>query len=196
MKRIFVSSTFRDFQEERDWLRNSVQALLNIEAKKYGDYVQFSDLRWGIDTSECDEEEATNKIVKVCLDEIDRSAPYMVILLGEVYGTTIEKEVIDQVLLERRDEFKQYLQMLEISVTQLEIEYSLYKNRENLSRTFVYIREFTREKSAVCSDAKWLEEWKWYERDKRIPRTYYSKSFAGKICTKCESIYRYADSTI
>ena len=150
LKRIFVSSTFRDFQQERDWLRNSVQALLNVEAKKYGDYVQFSDLRWGIDTSECDDEEATNKIVKVCLDEIDRSMPYMIILLGDVYGTTIEKDVIDQLLQERKDNFKQYLELLEISVTQLEIEYSLYKSRDNLSRIFVYIREY--------SDAKVIDD--------------------------------------
>ena len=52
MKSIFVSSTFRDMQAERDVLKSKVQPMLNDIARQYGESISFSDLRWGVDTSE------------------------------------------------------------------------------------------------------------------------------------------------
>ena len=86
MKSVFVSSTFKDFQAERDVLNEKVCPELNMYAAQYGDTVNFCDLRWGIDTS-CDSEEAASKkILSVCMDQIDYSAPHMIILLGDRYG--------------------------------------------------------------------------------------------------------------
>ena len=51
MKTIFVSSTFRDFQRERDVLHDRVLPELNRQARRYGEAVSFCDLRWGVDTS-------------------------------------------------------------------------------------------------------------------------------------------------
>ena len=86
MKNIFVSSTFTDFQKERDILREDVMSRLNDIAISYGEYVSFSDLRWGIDTLEVKEEDVSGIILSSCLDEIDRTRPYMIILLRNRYG--------------------------------------------------------------------------------------------------------------
>ena len=117
MKNIFVSSTFRDFQYERDCLRNQVIPALNETARKYGESVDFCDLRWGVDTTE-EYEKAAEKVISVCLDEIDRSRPYMLILLGERYGFVPDPSVISREARKRKLE----LEEMEISVTQLEIE--------------------------------------------------------------------------
>lgn len=47
MNSIFVSSTFRDMQFERDALRDISVPIINETAAKYGERVSFCDLRWG-----------------------------------------------------------------------------------------------------------------------------------------------------
>ena len=87
MKTVFVSSTFRDFPWERDALHDQVLPFLNQEARAYGQSVSFCDLRWGVDTSsQTSEEESSAKVLSVCMNEIDRARPYMLVLLGERYG--------------------------------------------------------------------------------------------------------------
>ena len=86
MKNIFISSTFRDMQAERDLVQEKVLPALRKEAGNYGDTVGVIDLRWGVDTSTLETDEGSAKVLTVCLDEIDRSHPYMLIFLGERYG--------------------------------------------------------------------------------------------------------------
>ena len=45
MKNIFISSTFRDMQAERDMVQERVLPALREEARKYGDNVGVIDLR-------------------------------------------------------------------------------------------------------------------------------------------------------
>ena len=73
MKSIFVSSTFIDMQKERDLVQNEIRGVLRKEAKLYGDYVDMIDLRWGVDTTELDEEEGIRKAASSCLNAIRRS---------------------------------------------------------------------------------------------------------------------------
>ena len=86
MNTIFVSSTFSDFQYERDVLHDVVQPRLGQLAARYDESVRLCDLRWGIDTSGKTESEADRQVLGICLDEIDRSRPYMIVLLGSRYG--------------------------------------------------------------------------------------------------------------
>ena len=83
MDTIFISSTFQDMQFERDAIQSIVLPRLNATAHEYGQSVSFCDLRWGINTKEMDEENMNRKVLEVCLDEIDRSNPPMVVILGE-----------------------------------------------------------------------------------------------------------------
>lgn len=136
MKSIFVSSTFLDFNYERDVLRTRVMPNINRTAGEYGEFINFCDLRWGIDTTD-EYEDAAGKVLAVCLDEIDRSRPYMIVLLGERYGYMPGKDVIEREAIRR----KLSLADLEISVTQMEIEYGALKDTEALKHTFFYFRE-------------------------------------------------------
>ena len=134
MKRIFVSSTFSDFHEERDLLRNMIMPMVNKVAKEYGESISFCDLRWGIDTSKEDSEE---RVLSVCMDEIDKSRPHMLVLLGEKYGYVPTEKAI-------ADETKKrglHLSDLEISITQLEIEYGALHNSDSLANTWFFFRE-------------------------------------------------------
>ncbi len=140
MKNIFVSSTFKDFQYERDVLHRKVLPKLNALAKNYGDVVHFCDLRWGVDTSEAsNEQEIASKVLDVCLEEIDRSHPYMLIFLGERYGFAPGKEIINQEL-NRKDRMLE-LENIDISITALEIEYGALGNKRSLENTFFFFRE-------------------------------------------------------
>jgi len=86
MNSVFISSTFRDMHFERDVLNNTVNARLNRRLSEYNQSVRLLDLRWGVDTSELSEEEATARVLRVCFDGIDSCQPYMIILLGDRYG--------------------------------------------------------------------------------------------------------------
>ena len=66
MNTIFVSSTFKDMQFERDVLQKQVLPRLQEFAKSYGETVELCDLRWGINTTGLDEQESTSKILQIC----------------------------------------------------------------------------------------------------------------------------------
>ena len=137
MKTVFVSSTFKDMQLERDEIRKTTAPLLNTEARKYGDEFDFCDLRWGINTSEMDSGEGSKKILDVCLDEIDRCKPPMVVLLGYRYGWIPDEHLI-KTAAERK---KMQLDDLQKSVTALEIEYGALSNTSGVTDTLFYFRE-------------------------------------------------------
>ena len=84
MLRVFVSSTFRDFQTERDYIRNTVQPELSDALKKHGIVFSFTDLRWGINT-ESEDEENEKKVLSVCINEIKRAKPYTIVLPAELF---------------------------------------------------------------------------------------------------------------
>jgi len=140
MKNIFISSTFRDMQAERDMVQERVLPALREEARKYGDNVGVIDLRWGVDTSTLETEEGAAKVLKVCLDEIDRSHPYMLIFLGERYGWIPEGKLIERAVRGREDKYvtDDYAK----SVTALEIEYgALSEKYGELNHCVVCFRE-------------------------------------------------------
>ena len=137
MNTIFVSSTFRDMQLERDALQTRVLPLINETAEKYGQTVSFCDLRWGIDTSDLESEEGSRKVLDVCLDEIDRCQRPMIVILGERYGWIPSEDLIRDAA-ERK---QLQLESLEMSVTALEIEYGALGSDANLENTLFYFRE-------------------------------------------------------
>ena len=140
MKRIFVSSTFIDMNNERDAIGQIVAPAVNELAKDYGESIGFCDLRWGIDTSNLESEEGSRKVLSVCLDEIDNCAPYMIVLLGQRYGWIPSQELIHQTL-DTKPGFT--LDELEKSVTALEIEYGALRNPEQLKHTLFYFASHT-----------------------------------------------------
>ena len=77
--RVFISSTFRDFMEERDLLVKQIFPSLGRKAQERGVEVVDVDLRWGITEQECQQ----GKVIGICLAEIERCRPYFIGMLGE-----------------------------------------------------------------------------------------------------------------
>src|SRR5579883_830918 len=84
---LFVSSTFRDFQAERDHLQRVVFPELAERLRARREHLEPIDLRWGVDTfSIRDDAERELTVLKVCLEGIRRSKPFLLVLLGDRYG--------------------------------------------------------------------------------------------------------------
>ncbi len=137
MKSIFVSSTFRDMQAERDMLAMKVIPELNVYAQNFGESIRFVDLRWGVNTTDLDSDEGSKKVLSVCFDEIDNTRPYMIILVGERYGWIPTKELIKNAAEKKKHELYDY----EKSVTELEIEYGALADKGQLDQCLFYFRE-------------------------------------------------------
>lgn len=136
MKNVFVSSTFRDMQAERDVIHYDVVPALNAFAREYGESVQLLDLRWGVNTADMDADSGARMVLNVCLDAIDRCQPYMIIMLGEKYGWVPPDELMEETV---RD--KDYRMQPGVhSVTELEIEYGSL-SREQQAKCFFYFRD-------------------------------------------------------
>ena len=75
--RVFVSSTFRDMQEERDYLVKFVFPELRNLCERRGVVWGEVDLRWGV----IDEQKAEGKVLSICLEEIKRCRPCFMVLL-------------------------------------------------------------------------------------------------------------------
>lgn len=132
MKSIFVSSTFRDMQAERDILIKEVLPRINEQLYPVGKTFQFTDLRWGIDTLDADMDEANLRILSVCSSEIERCHPYFLVILGDRYGYVPENaEQVKKAGFELEDEG--------MSVTHMEIIKGIFENKDKNS-VFVYIR--------------------------------------------------------
>lgn len=156
MKTFFVSSTFSDMQFERDAIQEIALPKINAEAKKYGQSVSFCDLRWGIDTLEysgpaSDEREREERndrrilrIADVCLDEIDRCKPPMIVILGDRYGTVPKAEIIREASARKN----LFLDDYELSLTALEIEYGSLCPARRDSPAFFYERRIVNPEEA------------------------------------------------
>jgi hypothetical protein len=71
-------------QAERDELRKHIFPQLRKLCESRGVTWGELDLRWGIDTS--DETAAEEKVLRTCLDEVERCRPFFIGMLGERYG--------------------------------------------------------------------------------------------------------------
>jgi len=132
--RIFLSSTFRDFGEERDLLVRKVFPALRTRLKvRFVELVDV-DLRWGITVEEAERGE----VLPICLAEIDRSRPYFIGMLGERYGWIPPHEVYAPDFLERQPWLKKHRGGK--SVTELEILHGVLNNRHMKGRAFFYFR--------------------------------------------------------
>jgi hypothetical protein len=130
--RVFISSTFRDMQEEREELVKQIFPQLRRLAESRGVTWGNVDLRWGVP----DEAKAEGKVLPQCLAEIERRRPYFIALLGERYGWVPEKIPEELVaaqpwLNERRKE----------SVTAPEILHGVLRNPNMDDNAFFYFRD-------------------------------------------------------
>jgi tetratricopeptide (TPR) repeat protein len=132
--RIFVSSTFRDMEEDRNELMTHCWPLLRkFCAEKYVEISEI-DLRWGVS-----EEQSTRKeTLKLCLDEISACRPFFIGLLGERYGWIPGDDAFTADLREEQPWLKDIHGK---SVTELEILHGVLNNPEMSGHAFFYFRD-------------------------------------------------------
>ncbi len=117
--RVFLSSTFRDMQAERDELVKLFKRL-EIEAARRNVTVQLVDLRWGI----TDDAARNGRVILTCLQEIDNSHPFFIGLIGDRYGYCPGKEEIERCtdILKRFPAISQYIDD-HLSITEIEMRH-------------------------------------------------------------------------
>ena len=131
--RVFLSSTFVDMQKERDYLVKKIFPSIKAECRRRGvDFVAL-DLRWGIN----EETARSGKVVEICMDEIVRSRPFFIGLIGGRYGWIPQEgdDAITEKLLAKypwvRDCVSQRL-----SITEMEMQFGVLANPEPINAFF------------------------------------------------------------
>lgn len=136
---IFLSSTFRDMDAERDAVKFYVINKLNRRFRRYNISFQIVDLRIGINTQTMEERESENKVLEMCLSKIDQARPFFIGLLGNRYGWCPQDIRIETVLsrLGASAEKDSYLGR---SVTEMEIIHSLRQGDSAFKDSLFFIR--------------------------------------------------------
>jgi len=135
---IFVSSTFLDMQAERDYLNSVVWPELSEFLRQRRHELIPIDLRWGVETLNIDVEmEKEIHVLKVCMKEIERSRPFMIVLLGDRYGWI---PPVDRVKAAAYEAGLSPELLTGKSVTAMEIEFGIMSNPEQAVRSFFYLR--------------------------------------------------------
>jgi hypothetical protein len=128
--RVFVSSTFKDMQAERDELVKRVFPALRELCDARGVAWAEVDLRWGI----TDEQVAEGRVLPICLEEIRNCRPYFIGLLGERYGWVPNE--LEPAWLQREPWLAQYPGR---SVTELEIVHGVLADPLMASHAFFWV---------------------------------------------------------
>ena len=80
--RVFISSTFRDMNAERDHLNNFIfPQICNYCEQRFLQFIPV-DLRWGV----LEEDSHNGLVLSSCMEEIDNSRPFFIGILGSRYG--------------------------------------------------------------------------------------------------------------
>ncbi len=84
--RLFISSTFEDFQSERELLQSEMFPIIDNYCMERGYEFQPIDLRWGIN----EEAQLDQKTMQICIEEVKECKyyphPNFLIMLGNRYG--------------------------------------------------------------------------------------------------------------
>lgn len=134
--RIFISSTFRDMQPERDYLIGKVFPKLKHYCQERDVTLIELDLRWGIS----EEESKQGKVAEICLREIENTHPFFIGLLGERYGwiPTEEDVATNATIFDSYPWIKKDLTE-GLSITEIEMQYGVLRSKEDIN-AFFYLR--------------------------------------------------------
>lgn len=124
---IFVSSTFKDMDLERDLLLNRVERMLNDYFSTNRIVVQFIDLRQSVETNQQHSiKEREEFILRSCLSQIEACQPFFLGLIGHRYGSVLshsEEPFRDRGKMPAPPDFP--ISFDDLSVTALEIAYGI-----------------------------------------------------------------------
>lgn len=186
--RVFISSTFRDMQDERDYLmRYTFPRIREIAAERDVSVTEL-DLRWGI----TQEEAQSGAVVDICLKEIENSIPFFIGIIGNRYGWIPNENDVKPGTVERFGQVKDYLEN-RLSVTEMEMQFGVLQREEDMHAYF-YIKDYNDEhlhpewgggepEGSKKSLAKLIEAVK----NSRYPS--YSYSSIEDLCEQVEKVF-------
>lgn len=128
--RVFISSTFKDMQEERDELVKQIFPQLRKLCEEQGLVWSEVDLRWGV----TEEQKNAGQVLPICLAEIARS-DYFIGILGERYGYSTS-----ELPAELLKEYPWLQKDTVYSLTEIEMLYVLH-HPAKLNNAFFYFRD-------------------------------------------------------
>ena len=172
---VFLSSTFKNMEEERDLLASKIFLELESAATRRNVVLNLLDLRWGITS----EESEHGKVAEICLKEIDNSRPFFIGILGDRYGWIPTDAEID-----KNDDFiKTYPWFKDaidkrLSITEIEIQYGVLKSTKPINALF-YFKLGSDEKTPDISDEEYKKLIRLKEEIRsqdRFPLKYYGNA--------------------
>ena len=144
--RLFISSTFSDFQAERETLQTKVFPEIKEYCSSKGYVFQPIDLRWGVSN----EAQLDQKTLAMCIKEVQSCKihhyPNFLIMLGDRYGWLPLPNIIE------KDEFEQIIQSLDIEEKEYLSEW-YYEDANQIPISFI-LKQRTEE---YRDYDKWLE---------------------------------------
>lgn len=143
--KIFISSTFKDMDAERDLVINVLKPKLEqqLQSECVTASVEIIDLRWGVNTQDVAEEERENKVLNECLENIRNSKPFFIGFIGDRYGWIPSQErwqhVLEGMTAKEREMMKDEAEEVR-SVTELEILFGVLQDRSCMPNSFFFMR--------------------------------------------------------
>eukprot|EP00002_Diphylleia_rotans_P030142 TRINITY_DN6178_c0_g1_i1.p1 TRINITY_DN6178_c0_g1~~TRINITY_DN6178_c0_g1_i1.p1 ORF type:complete len:866 (+),score=159.39 TRINITY_DN6178_c0_g1_i1:44-2641(+) len=134
--RIFLSSTFRDMQRERDTFFQHGEPRLREWARKKGVILHFIDLRWGLTREVSDNGEVTIR----CYQSIEQ-CPYFVCTLGARYGWIPDHSNPSEWHPDTDKHYPFLNELGHLSVTHYEIQYGALMQKAIARKSFFYERD-------------------------------------------------------
>lgn len=120
--RVFISSSFEDMDNERNYLREVIFPRIQEKARKRAVAVTALDLRWGIPDGT-----DLGQTIEICMNEIDNSFPFFIGIIGGHYGTQPDKAKVfdsNDILREQYSILSQYFEK-KLSITEMEMRYGV-----------------------------------------------------------------------
>ncbi|MEM3191588.1 MAG: tetratricopeptide repeat protein [Candidatus Parvarchaeota archaeon] len=153
--RIFISSTFRDLEDERDYLKKVTFPELIRESRKRGLNVTDVDLRWGIN------EDSMLKVLNVCFDQIDKARPHFIGILGNSYGTVPGKEDIAKLTNVPEDQKERWIRN-SYSITHMEMDFGVLSKPDMAEYSYFYFKseKASKPENAVLEESEKLRNLK------------------------------------
>lgn len=145
--RIFLSSTFNDMQDERNYLVQYIFPQIDEYCRLRSLEFIPIDLRWGI----TEEESRNAAVLSACLEEVDNSRPYFIAILGDRYGWTPGIDELTNLGPELRSNEDWLFDCIAdgASITEMEIDYGVLRNLDIPHAAF-----FIRDPSVEVTDDK------------------------------------------
>lgn len=154
--RVFLSSTFIDMHMEREYLVKHTFPLIERLCNERGLSFCVVDLRWGV----TEEESKGGKVVEICFDEIERTRPFFIGIVGNRYGWIPGKEDCESyaTLIAKYPMLARYISENR-SLTEMEMLFGALESEKKVNALFCLKNEAT-SGSQLSEESRYLDEHK------------------------------------